>query len=79
MLATVCELDSRADDEVLDGPRDQDLSGGGQGSHPGRDVDGQSSEVVTADFAFAGVEPGSRYNQKLWIAGLFEGAAYLPP
>ena len=56
MLSALVELDSRARDEVFDRPRDQDLAGGGQGRHPGRDVDGEPSEVIPADLALAGVQ-----------------------
>jgi hypothetical protein len=48
MLTAICELDTRPDDEVLDGPRNQDLSGSCRGSHPSGDVDGQPSEAITA-------------------------------
>jgi hypothetical protein len=59
-LTAICELDTRADDEVPDGPGDQDLSGSCQGSHACGDVDGQPSEVITADLALAGMQADSQ-------------------
>src|SRR5262245_58036126 len=56
VLTAICEIDARADHEVLDGLGHQDLSGRCQGSHARSDVDGQPSEVVTADLALTGVE-----------------------
>src|SRR4051812_4667213 len=46
MLTAICERDTRPDDEILDGPGDQDLSGSCQRSHPSGDVHGQPSEAI---------------------------------
>ena len=68
MLSALVELDSRARDEVFDRPRDQDLAGGGQGRHPGRDVDGEPAEVVAANLAFSGVEPDPKLDPDCPVA-----------
>ena len=57
VLATIAELDTRPDNEVLDGPRNEDLSRSRQRSHPGGDVHGQSAEVIASDLALARVQP----------------------
>jgi hypothetical protein len=55
VLATVVELDSRAEDEVLDGPRHQHLSRVGQRSDPRSDVDRNATEVIASDLTLAGM------------------------
>src|SRR5436190_22640781 len=58
MHAAVGERDSRAGDEVRDGPRDEHLPRPGDRSHARADVDRDAPEVVAYQLALAGMEPG---------------------
>src|SRR5687767_361049 len=54
--AAVGELDPGADDEVLDGARDEHLTGLRAGADSRADVDRHAANVVAAALALAGVE-----------------------
>ena len=64
VLAPVCEPDVRPDDKILDRPRDQDLAGSSEAPYPSGDVDGEPCEIITSDFALAGVQPGSQFDAR---------------
>ena len=57
MTATVVELDTGADDEVLDGARDEYLAWSGQRRDSRSDVHGEASDVVRQDLDLADVKP----------------------
>src|SRR5271155_3058517 len=57
VLATILELDPRPDNQILYSPGDQDISGTGQGCHPGSDVDRQSTKIIASHLALAGMQP----------------------
>src|SRR3954451_23691815 len=63
-LAPIIELDTRADDQVLHGGGDEDLSGSGGGRNPLADVDGDAGDVIAPDFALTGVEAGADLDAK---------------
>jgi hypothetical protein len=65
VFTAICELDTRADNKVLDSPGHQDLSGGCRGSHACSDMDGQPSEVITADLALAGVQSDAQLDPEV--------------
>ena len=57
--AAVRKRDTRADDEVLDGARDEHLVRAGERADPRADVDGHAADVVADELALAGVQAGS--------------------
>jgi hypothetical protein len=60
-VAALTETDARADDEVANRARDQDLSGGGQLDDAGPHVDGDAVHVGLDQLALAGVHPDSPF------------------
>jgi hypothetical protein len=54
--------------EILDGPRHEDFACLGQGRDTGPDVDGDSANVGTANFTFAGMQTASDVDAQLWYA-----------
>src|SRR6266540_4306667 len=55
--SAVLELDPRPHHQILDGARDEHLSGRGLGAHTGTDVDSHAGNVIPMQLALAGVEP----------------------
>jgi hypothetical protein len=54
--AAVLEAGARADDQITDGARDEDFPGAGLADDPRRDVYREPPDVVTEQFALAGVD-----------------------
>src|SRR6266853_1943704 len=57
-VAATCELHARADDQVLDRARHENLTGLGRPHHAGGDVEGRASWAAVADLTLAGVKAG---------------------
>src|SRR5436309_6079915 len=55
----VFEAEAGAGDEILDGPRDEDLAGRRRRGDSRADVHGDTGDLLARDFAFARVEPGA--------------------
>ena len=64
MFASFREGDVGSSDEVLDRPRDEDLSGSGDRSNTGCDMNGQPTEVISSHFALSGMKPGPDLDAK---------------
>ena len=64
MFASFGECDVGSSDEVLDCAGDEDLSGSGDRSDAGCDVNGQSTEVISSHFALSGMKPGPDLDPK---------------
>ena len=56
---SILEADPRSGDEVLDGARDEDLTGLGEGGDAGRDMDRHAPELAGDALGLAGWEPRS--------------------
>ena len=61
-FASIIELDTRANDEVLHGARDQYVSGTGELCHPCGDMERQPTKIVSTNLAFSGVQPGAQFD-----------------
>src|SRR5215467_4112522 len=59
VLAALAERDAGARDEILDRAGDQDFVGTRQGTDASGDVDGETGEIVAADFALSRVQARS--------------------
>lgn len=59
MRAAVLELKFGADDKVLYGARNEYLAATRQSIDTGTDVDGDATDVVFEDLAFASVQPAA--------------------
>src|SRR5262249_7686244 len=59
VLAALAERDAGAHDEILDRAGDQDFVGTRQGTDTSGDVDGETGEIVAADFALSRVQARS--------------------
>src|SRR5262245_47007473 len=55
--SSVFEVDARADRQISDGARREDLAGPGERGDARRDMDGHAADVLADDLALAGVEP----------------------
>src|SRR5205807_6060372 len=65
VLASVLELDLRADDQVLDGVRDQELARTRRAEDPRRDVHRDTADVVAHHLDLAGMQAGSKVEIEL--------------
>ena len=74
--AAVLEAGARADDQVTDGPGDEDFAGAGLAEDPRRDVDGEPPDVGVQQFALAGVDASADLDaQCLGVSAQGLGAA----
>src|SRR5499426_1313233 len=64
VLAALAERDAGAHDEILDRAGDQDFVGPRQGADASGDVDGETGEIVAADFALSRVQAGSHIDSE---------------
>src|SRR4051812_42552975 len=65
VLAPGVEADPRADDQVLDGARDEHLARPGGAHHARADVHGEAADVVADHLALARMEPGPDLDAEL--------------
>ena len=61
-FASIIELDTRANDEVLHGARDQYVSLTGELCHPCGDMYRQSSKFISTNLAFSSVKPSAEFD-----------------
>src|SRR4029078_1993532 len=59
VLACIVEGQARTDDEILHGPRDEDLPWPGQRSYACPDDDRETTHIVAYPFALSGMDAGS--------------------
>ena len=58
LLPLIPELDTRSNDQILDGSQDEHLAGIGQRADPGCDVHGYAPKVVASNNALASMQSG---------------------
>ena len=74
-FAAIRKLDVRPDDQGWNGTRNEDLTGTGEGRHPGTDVDRHPRHVVAAELDLAGVDPGPNLDVEA-LQGRSDGNAH---
>src|SRR5262245_43083866 len=72
VLAALVEPDAGARDEILDRAGDQDFVGTRQGTDASGDVDGETGEIVGADFALSRVQARSHIDPE-GLGGFVDG------
>src|SRR5215510_9652689 len=75
VLAALAERDAGARDEILDRAGDQDFVGTRQGTDASGDVNGETGEIVAADFALSRVQARSHIDPE-GLGGFGDGARH---
>ena len=65
MSSQISELDPRSQDEILDGPRDQNRARFGLRHDPVGEMHGQPPDLITGQLHLSGMEPGSNLDAEL--------------